>query len=76
MRKYIQHVQDTHTPHERRQVAMRIATIVTALLFVAWLATLGVRLGGNVPAVAEEGANNAAAALEAVQNYSSNSGTR
>jgi len=67
MRKYIQHVQDTHTPHERRQVAMQIAAIVTGLLFVAWLATLGVRLGSSIPSVAEESTNNAAAALEAVQ---------
>jgi len=67
MKKYIQHVQDTHTPHERRQVAMRIAAVVTGLLFVAWLATLGVRLGGTVPAVVDEGGSGAAAALEAVQ---------
>ena len=67
MKRYIEHIQDTHTPHERRQVAMRIATIVTALLFVAWLATLGVRLGGNVPAIVNEGTNNAATVLEAVQ---------
>ena len=67
MRKYIQHIQDTHTPHERRQVAMRISAIVTALLFIAWLATLGVRLGGSVPAVVESGANNSASVLEAVQ---------
>ena len=70
MRKYIQHIQDTHTPHERRQVAMRMAAILTAILFIAWLATLSVRLGNSVPAVAEEGANNAAAALEAVQGSS------
>ncbi len=67
MKRYIQHIQDTHTPHERRQVAMRIATIVTAVLFIGWLATLGVRLGGGVPAVAEQGGQNSAAALEAVQ---------
>ena len=68
MKRYIQHVQDTHTPHERRQVAMRIAAIVTAVLFVAWLATLGVRLGGMVPAVVNnEGGSNAASVLEAVQ---------
>ncbi|MDP4020418.1 MAG: hypothetical protein Q8P58_00010 [Candidatus Adlerbacteria bacterium] len=67
MKKYIQHIQDTHTPHERRQVAMQIAMAVTGLLFIAWLATLGVRLGGSIPLVAEEGSSNAAAALEAVQ---------
>ncbi|OGC84723.1 hypothetical protein A3F55_02585 [Candidatus Adlerbacteria bacterium RIFCSPHIGHO2_12_FULL_53_18] len=67
MRRYIENIQDTHTPHERRQVAMRIAAIVTGLLFIAWLATLGVRLGGAVPAVVNEGTSNAASALEAVQ---------
>jgi hypothetical protein len=67
MKRYIQYVQDTHTPHERRQVALRISVIVTGLLFVAWLATLGVRLGNNIPAIAGEDIQNAAAALEAVQ---------
>ena len=46
---------------------MRIAAIVTGLLFIAWLATLGVRLGGAVPALVNEGTSNAASALEAVQ---------
>lgn len=67
MRRYIQHVQETHTPHERRQVALRIATVVTAVLFVAWLATLGVRLGGSVPEIVNNGSNNSASVLEAVQ---------
>jgi hypothetical protein len=67
MRRYIENIQDTHTPHERRQVAMRIAAIVTGLLFVAWLATLGVRLGGIVPQVADDGSDNAASTLQAVQ---------
>lgn len=32
------------TPHQRRQAALQIASIVTAVLFVGWIATLGVRL--------------------------------
>lgn len=48
-------------------MALRIATVVTAVLFVAWLATLGVRLGGSVPQVVNNGNNNAASVLEAVQ---------
>jgi len=72
MRRYIQQLQDTHTPHERRQVALRVATIVTAILFIGWLATLGLRLGGNVPEVAEDSSSNSAAVLEAVGGNGSN----
>ena len=74
MRKYIENIQNTHTPHERRQVAMRIAAIITGLLFIAWLATLGVRLGGIVPEVVNQGGSNAATALEAVQENSTQNG--
>ena len=68
MKRYIQYVQETHTPHERRQVAMRIAAIVTGVLFISWLATLGVRLSTSVPAIVDQnGSNNSASVLEAVQ---------
>lgn len=47
---------------------MRVAVIVTAILFIGWLATLGLRVGGNVPAVSEGiNTNNSASVLEAVQ---------
>lgn len=46
---------------------MRFAMIVTAVLFVAWLATLGVRVSTRVPAVADDSSPNSAAVLEAVQ---------
>jgi hypothetical protein len=35
------------TTHERRQHAVKVATGVTAVLFVGWLATLGLRLSGT-----------------------------
>lgn len=44
MKRYIEHIKDTHTTHERRQKAMRIAGGLTAMLFAVWLGTLGVRL--------------------------------
>lgn len=45
---------------------MRVAGVITAVLFVGWLATLSVRLAGlEVPVVQNSGAN-AASALVAV----------
>ena len=41
--KYIQNMKDK-TPHERRQHAMRVSSILTAGIFTAWLLTLGVRM--------------------------------
>lgn len=72
MKKYIQHMQETRTPHERRQASMQIAGIVTAVLFVGWITTLGVRLSSSQSNVAnDDGASNTAATLQAVQNGSS-----
>jgi len=44
MKKYIDRMRNERTPHERRQAALQIATAVTAVLFVGWVATLGVRV--------------------------------
>jgi hypothetical protein len=66
MRRYIEHIQNNRTPHERRQHAMQIAGVVTMLLFVGWLASLGMRIGGQGPVV-NDGAANTAATLQAVQ---------
>ena len=44
--KYLDHMQSKPT-HERRQHAMRVAGVLTALVFVGWVTTLGVRLGGT-----------------------------
>ena len=45
MRRYITHLKDNHTTHERRQYAMRAAGGVTLALFAVWLGTLGLRFG-------------------------------
>lgn len=45
MKKYFKHIQNK-PPHERRQHAVQIASIFTALVFVVWITTLGVRLAG------------------------------
>lgn len=66
MRRYIEHIQHTHTPHERRQHAMRVASVITALLFIAWLAALGVRIAYRGPIVNDQD-HNTAATLNAVQ---------
>jgi hypothetical protein len=44
MKKYFERMQQEKTTHERRQWAMRAAGTLTAVLFVGWIATLGVRL--------------------------------
>lgn len=33
--------------HERRQHAMRVAGVVTALIFAGWITTIGLRTGGS-----------------------------
>ncbi len=46
MKKYLQHMQ-TKSPHERRQHATQIAGVCTALVFVVWVTTLGVRMSST-----------------------------
>lgn len=41
-------------PHERRQAAMRIAGAITGVIFIGWIATLGVRLGGPSQKTAQQ----------------------
>ena len=53
IKKYFEHMH-TKSTHERRQHALRVATVVTAVVFVGWLATLGVRLGSGGGSVASE----------------------
>ncbi|HWB34131.1 MAG TPA: hypothetical protein VG753_02340 [Candidatus Paceibacterota bacterium] len=72
MKAYIQKLQDEKTPHERRQLALQVAGVVTALLFVGWLGTLGVRLSELSTAASQQTAGgNAAATLIAVQGEAS-----
>jgi hypothetical protein len=51
VKKYLNHM-NTKSTHERRQHALQVATIVTALVFVGWLGTLGLRLGNFSTTVA------------------------
>ena len=44
IKRYFEHMH-TKSTHERRQHALSVATVVTALIFVGWLGTLGLRLG-------------------------------
>ncbi len=53
LKKYISHVKQ-RDPHERRLAAMRIAGSITGLIFIGWIATLGVRLSAPSPKTAAE----------------------
>ena len=44
MNRYLEHMHSKPT-HDRRQHAMRVAGILTALVFVGWVTTLGMQLG-------------------------------
>ena len=50
MRRYIEHIKNTRTTHQRRVHALQISGVITATLFAVWLGTLGMRLGGSVVA--------------------------
>lgn len=54
-RKYLQHMHRKST-HERRQHAMQVAGVATALVFAVWVTTLGVRLSSDTPVATTEGA--------------------
>ena len=64
-------MQENKSPHERRQFALQVAGTITALIFVAWVATLGVRLAQSSAQSAQEAASNTASTLVAVQQASS-----
>ncbi|HVZ76191.1 MAG TPA: hypothetical protein VG934_02910 [Candidatus Paceibacterota bacterium] len=71
MKAYIEKLQNEKTPHERRQLALQVAGVVTALLFVGWLGTLGVRLSQLSTAPQNTSGSSAAATLIAVQGEAS-----
>lgn len=68
MKNLINTLRVEKTPHERRQISMQVAGVMTAILFVGWVGTLGVRLA-NAPRQAPD-ISNTAAALVAVQGTS------
>jgi hypothetical protein len=47
MKPYFDHM-ETKTTHERRQHAMQVAGILTAVVFVGWVASLGLSFTGSV----------------------------
>jgi hypothetical protein len=47
MKRYFDHMK-TKTPHQRRGHAAQVAGLFTALAFVVWITTLGVRFGGSI----------------------------
>ncbi len=68
MKKFIERIKAERTPHERRALAARVAGVLTAIIFVGWVTTLGVRLASHDAAVANQApAQNTAATLNAVQ---------
>jgi hypothetical protein len=69
MRKYILHLQETKEPHERRRLAVQIATVITAVLFLFWISSVGMRLANSSAQIAQtmHDTQNAAAALVPVQ---------
>ncbi len=68
MKRYLDHIKNTHTTHERRQHAMRISGVVTAALFAVWLGTLGYRLTTQTEVAQSPDTSLTAAAAESTQN--------
>lgn len=68
MAPYFDHMHQKST-HERRTHAMRVAGVVTALIFAGWVTTLGLRAGSDQSQVANSADTSAqsAAAASAVQ---------
>jgi hypothetical protein len=56
-KRYVKHIQ-AKEPHHRRQHAAQIAGIFTALAFVIWVTTLGVRYSGGIVASGNDGFEN------------------
>jgi hypothetical protein len=73
MKQYIARLQEEKTPHERRQYALRVATGLTAVLFVGWVATLGLRLSQTAQITSEQ-IQSTASSIIAVQEASSTLG--
>jgi hypothetical protein len=67
MKRYIEKMQNERTPHERREAAIRIASLITAIAFVGWLTTLGFRLSEKNAQTAGANTQTTANTLMAVQ---------
>lgn len=69
MKKYFDHIK-TKEPHERRAHAMQIAGTVTAMVFMVWITTLGLRLGSGQAELAERDGSQALTAAAVQSGYS------
>lgn len=67
MKKYFDHI-NSKEPHERRQHAMQIAGVVTAMVFAVWITTLGFRLTSGNAQVAQDDSSQTSLTAAAVQN--------
>jgi hypothetical protein len=56
MKRYFEHMH-TKSTHERRQHAVQVATMVTGVVFLGWLGTLGYRFVGPNAQIAAENQN-------------------
>ncbi len=68
MRHYINHIKNTHTPHERRQHALRVSGAITLSVFALWLGTLGMRLAAQSEVAQSPDQSLTAAAAASVEN--------
>lgn len=58
--------------HDRRLFAMRMAGAITAIVFVGWIGTLGLRVGPSAPDVAAADSSQTAAAQTSLYNPAQN----
>ncbi|HVY72802.1 MAG TPA: hypothetical protein VG984_02005 [Candidatus Paceibacterota bacterium] len=56
LKRYLDHVQSKPT-HHRRQHAVQVAAMLTALAFVVWITTLPLRFGGAGNITSTDGTN-------------------
>lgn len=75
MKAYIAKLQQEKTPHERRSFATKVAGIVTALFFIVWVSTLGIRFAAHSGETAQN-IQNTAAGLYAVEELPSTTENR
>ena len=53
MKKYFDHIK-TKEPHHRRQHAMQIAGVITAMVFAVWIPTLGGGWGASAKVAGDD----------------------
>jgi hypothetical protein len=68
MKRYIEHIKNTRTTHERRQHAMQVSGLITGTLFAVWLGTLGYRLTAQTTLAESPDTSLTAAAAASTEN--------